>query len=108
MICADPEGSASGDGGPDNVLLLFINISVVPITQYTHVRNINNGNTQGSFPNVVKVIFNTFKVRIRSLWGQFKRSSDFENGRICREALLDTVVSLRRAQFFQRSGYDIN
>ena len=34
------------------------NIGVAPITQYTHVRN-KNSKTQGSSPNVVKVIFHT-------------------------------------------------
>ena len=33
-------------------------IGVAPITQYVHVRN-KNSNTQGSSPNVVKVISNT-------------------------------------------------
>ena len=45
-----------------------------------------------------------------SLWGQilsFKRSSYFEKGHNCRDSLLDTVVSLSCAYFFQRSGYAI-
>ena len=37
-----------------------INIGVAPITQYTHVRN-KNSNTQGSSPNVVKVVFHTLR-----------------------------------------------
>ena len=54
-------------------LFSFIDKGIAPITQYTHVRNNNNSNTQGSFPNAAKVIFNTLKVRIRSLWEKFKR-----------------------------------
>ena len=81
-------------------------IGVGPITQYTHVCN-KNSNTQGSSPNVVEVIFQTFKElllkeRIRSLWERilsFKRSSHLrevlisKRGRNCTESLLDTVVS---------------
>ena len=69
------------------------------MTHYTHVRN-KNSYTQGSSPNVVKVIFFKellLKERIRPLWEQivsFKRSSHFEKGRNCRESLLATVVSL--------------
>ena len=71
-------------------------IGVAPITGYMHMRN-KNSNTQGSksgFP-YLKELF--LKKRIRSLWERilfFKRSSHFENGRDCRESLLDTVVSL--------------
>ena len=50
---------------------------------------------------MVKVIFPYTKELL------FKRSSHFEKGRNCRESLLDTVVSLRCAYFFQRSGYAI-
>ena len=61
-------------------------IGVAPITQYTHVRN-RNSITQGSSPNVVKVIFQflkelILKERIRSPWERerilsFKRSSNY-------------------------------
>ena len=42
------------------MISFFIYIGVVPIMQYTHVRN-KNSNTQGSSPNVVKVIFHTLR-----------------------------------------------
>ena len=75
-------------------------IGVAPIMQYMYVCN-KNCNTQGSSPNVLKLIFVPkellLKERIHSHWDQilsFKRSSHFEKGRNCRESLLGTVVSL--------------
>ena len=76
-------------------------VGVAPITQYTHVRNIDS-NTQRELTLCGKTDFQylkelLLKERIRSLWEQiisFKRSSYFEKGRNCRESLLDTVVSL--------------
>ena len=41
-------------------IILHHVVSVAPITQYTHVRN-EYSNTQGSSPNVVKVIFHTLR-----------------------------------------------
>ena len=50
--------------------------------------------SKSEFPNHKELLL---KERIRSLWEQilsFKRSSNFEKGRNCRESLLDTVVFL--------------
>ena len=65
------------------------------ITQYTYVRN-ENSNTQGSSPNVVKVIFHTL------IWEQilsFKRCYNFEKGRNCIESLPVFPDSLRTFPF---------
>ena len=59
---------------------------------------------QSDSPYLKKLLL---KERISSLWERilaFKRSSHFGKGRNCRESLLDTVVSLRCALLFQRSG----
>ena len=63
------------DGAPSTVhsslfyIGCFLNmncIGVVPITQNTHLRNINS-KTQGSSPNVVRVVFHTLRESIGSL-----------------------------------------
>ena len=54
-----------------------VNVSVAPITHCAHVRN-KNSYTQGSWPNVVKVIFHTLKERIRS--NSFLREVPFWKG----------------------------
>ena len=74
-------------------------IGVGPITQYMHMHN-KNSNTQGSSPNVVKVIFHT--LRNCSERKEFAPSGSkffplreyFEKVHNCRESMLDTVVYL--------------
>ena len=75
-------------------------IDVAPIMQVTHV--CNKIVTLKDVTLCDKSVFPynnalLLKERIRSLWEQilsFKRNSHFEKGCNCREALLDTVVSL--------------
>ena len=54
--------SLSYDGimNKSHVPTIELHIGIAPITQYTHMRN-KNSNTQGSSPNVVKVIFHTLR-----------------------------------------------
>ena len=83
------------------------------MTQVTHVR-IKKSNIQGKSLNVIKVIFHTirncslrkecapsgskfFPLREVPVWKERNR----------RESLLGSVVSLWRAQLFQRSGYAV-
>ena len=58
MACASRENSDEPGHLPSQIRAFAI--GVAPITQYTHMRY-NNSNTQGSSPNVVKVIFHTLR-----------------------------------------------
>ena len=80
--------------------MIDLHIGVAPIRQVTHMHN-KDSNNQGRSPNVVsdfpyhKELL--LKEKIHYLWEQilsFKRSSNFEKGRNCRESLLGTVFSL--------------
>ena len=63
--------------------------------QYMHMLY-KISNTQGSSPNVVKVVFHHLRncSKRKEFASSGSKFSHFEKGHNCRESLLDTVVSL--------------